>query len=852
MTRNEQTYASPKARIELLAPAGSLDAGYAAFHYGADAVFLGLSDFSARAAAKNFTIEEMANLAGYAHSLPKRRKVYVALNTLIRQDELGAAIDLLAAVADAGADTVIVQDLGMLAIIRRHFPRLKAHASTQMAVHNRYGVETAIRMGMARVTLARELTLEEIAGIAATPGIETEVFVHGALCYSYSGLCLFSSHVLGRSGNRGKCAYPCRELFTPQATESGNSMIAEKGGLIFSMKDLALPHYIAKLERAGVTALKIEGRMKSPLYVAAAVNYYRLLIDNKINPEKQKQLAADLQTIFSRPLTDLYLRKRQSHDVVDTETTGHRGFPVGKVEKIVPSASSHLLCFRTALPLELHDGLQIEVAGEPRPFGFAVSNIQIVDAKGSINTKRVFEAPAFSNVEIPMPPDHPHIPKGAVIYCASSQRVKRQYRFFTPKQGEFLPRKTADLDIKIGEQGFDVTAASEIDSLIQGEKVRLEAVRHCEGAFERARDITRVSAAITKCFQKLGTTRLVAGEITIHNPMNLALPLSQLNAARRETILALENEISDYINGRIGGIKAAILPRDFSSGRGNKAVGPGNRDFKWSLKTDQPDLLAAFAAKDTDRPDEIIVECARDPARNLPRHIEMLSSIFGKEHIRLSLPPIMRKWEMQPLEKTVPYLISTGWRKWQIANLGGLAFLNAVTPDGGPLDISADWQIYVTNRAAVQQLNSLGIRRFTLSPEDGLENMRGLLNEFAEDATVIVYQDTPLMISETCVFASGKCHGPGTCKFKEAISTSAHGDKIRVVNRGCRMAVLNFAPFCLAEHLDELAQAGALNLRVDFIHRQYSQAEAFDIWLQVRSGSAIAPGHIANFRRGLG
>src|SRR5207253_8727258 len=165
--------------------------------------------FSARAEAENFTLDEVAEVTAYAHALQPRRRVFVTINTLIRQDELPELVEVIAALADLGVDALIIQDLGVYHVVRRHFPELELHASTQLAVHNRAGAEVLRQLGFTRAVLARELTFEEVRDITSSSGIETEVFIHGALCYSYSGLCLFSSQSLGRSGNRGKCAYSC-------------------------------------------------------------------------------------------------------------------------------------------------------------------------------------------------------------------------------------------------------------------------------------------------------------------------------------------------------------------------------------------------------------------------------------------------------------------------------------------------------------------------------------------------------------------------------------------------------------------------------------------------------------------
>ncbi len=203
--------------VELFAPAGGPDAAFAAFHYGADAIYLGLKKFSARAEAENFTLEELTEVVAYAHSLQPRRRVFVTINTLIRQDELIELVECLAALVNIGVDAIIMQDLGVYHLVRRYFPEIELHASTQMAVHNRAGAEALRQMGFQRAVLARELTFEEVNDVTAESGIETEVFIHGALCYSYSGLCLFSAQTLGRSGNRGKCSYSCRDSFEVQA-----------------------------------------------------------------------------------------------------------------------------------------------------------------------------------------------------------------------------------------------------------------------------------------------------------------------------------------------------------------------------------------------------------------------------------------------------------------------------------------------------------------------------------------------------------------------------------------------------------------------------------------------------------
>ncbi|MBO5284325.1 MAG: U32 family peptidase, partial [Alphaproteobacteria bacterium] len=225
---------------ELLAPAGNIEAGYAALYYGADAVYLGLTKFSARAGAENFTFDELDEFTAYAHSL--NRKVFVALNTILTETEIKELPDVFAGLKRCRVDALIIQDLGVFYLAKKLIPEIELHASTQMAVHNAEGARFLYNLGFKRVVLARELTKAEINAIAkAVPEVDLEVFVHGALCYSFSGQCLFSALEFGKSANRGRCAYPCRSAYLEK---TGNT---EENSHLFSMKDLALEEDVLSL-----------------------------------------------------------------------------------------------------------------------------------------------------------------------------------------------------------------------------------------------------------------------------------------------------------------------------------------------------------------------------------------------------------------------------------------------------------------------------------------------------------------------------------------------------------------------------------------------------------------------------
>ncbi len=308
---------------ELLAPAGTAEAFAAALDAGADAIYVGLKELSARALARNFTLSELANLLEAAHS--RDAKVLVAMNSLLKEDELDTAINRLAGLEALGADGVIIQDLGIWRLARRYFPSLPLHASTLLTVHNSPGVIQAHRMGFKRVVLAREMTIKEIEAAAAAAPIETEVFIHGALCFSYSGLCLFSSYFGGRSSMRGKCVQPCRRLYTWKG----------KRGRFFSMGDLSALDMVWDLAKAGVRSLKIEGRLRPASYVYNVVRAYRILLDARPGDQDALGSARDLLgKAMARPYTKGFLAGNVPADAIRPERTASTGTFTGKILRV--------------------------------------------------------------------------------------------------------------------------------------------------------------------------------------------------------------------------------------------------------------------------------------------------------------------------------------------------------------------------------------------------------------------------------------------------------------------------------------------------------------------------------------
>ncbi|MEK7733346.1 MAG: peptidase U32 family protein, partial [Planctomycetota bacterium] len=406
---------------ELLSPAGDVESFFAAAENGADAVYLGLDCFSARANAHNFTLDG-ASMA-IAHARKRSVKVYVALNTLIKAAEMERVAEYLVALEELQPDALIIQDLGVLRLIQsRPFP-FRLHASTQMAIHNLAGVKQLEKMGFKRVVLARELSLQEIRHITQNTPLEIEVFVHGALCYSYSGLCFFSSMLGGRSGNRGQCAQPCRMRYTHQ---SG------KEGYLFSMKDLlALPHTDALMD-AGVRSFKIEGRMKSPEYVAVATHVYRQAIDGKL--EDYDEAARLLKTVFSRETTHSYLKSNVARQDHETATGGSRkpadtvnlAYPANTgccVGEIVRSERG-FVAVRADAEIGVRDLLQVFEKSFASPALLPVKNVKV-------NGKRVFGIKAGDTATVE---SHQQFQPGSRLHLLYSQKTRES---FTPK----IPKK---------------------------------------------------------------------------------------------------------------------------------------------------------------------------------------------------------------------------------------------------------------------------------------------------------------------------------------------------------------------------------------------------------------------------
>ena len=413
---------------ELLSPAGTPGCALAAFDAGADAVYAGLNKFNARERGENFTVETMTAMVDYAHSI--KRKFYLTLNTLLREQELPELLEMLAQVNQIAPDAVLVQDLGVLRIAREYFPSLTLHGSTQMGFHNSAGLELAEELGLSRVVLERQMTLEEISAVRKRTKLELEVFIHGALCCSLSGACLFSSYLGGWSGNRGKCKQPCRRRYYSR----------EGNGFFFSPQDLSALEYLPALKNIGIESLKIEGRLKQPDYVANTVKAYRMMLDaadedfEKALPEARNLLSKGCGRRWSAG----FFTANSAKELIKSDAIGAAGQRMGNVEDIRENG----FMFTTGKRLFLGDRLRVQpLSGDD---GAAVTVTKMFVKNSSVR-----RAMPGEQVFICCDKNIPH--RGIVF------KIGESYPDYSKRLSALPERKTGvELDISLTARGIKV------------------------------------------------------------------------------------------------------------------------------------------------------------------------------------------------------------------------------------------------------------------------------------------------------------------------------------------------------------------------------------------------------------
>ena len=495
-----------------VAPAGDGESFRAALANGADAIYAGSRSFSARQYAANFDLPELSAAIRLAHL--HRVRVYVTMNTLLRREEMGEALAQARALRDAGVDALIVQDLGLLVELRRALPDLRLHGSTQMTVTNAATLSALGRLGICRVVLAREATEGEIRVMAAA-GPEIEVFVHGALCYSYSGQCLMSSLIGGRSGNRGRCAQPCR-LEYGLVGKDGKDLAATAGRYLLSPRDLCLLPHLPRLAAAGVRALKIEGRMKRPEYVGTVVRVYRQALDRLAAepgdfapfPDEER----DLEQIFNRGFTPGFFLGDQGLAFQSCQRPNNRGLGIGRVSAADRAAGRVTL----ALTEDVHrdDGLEIWVTRGGR--------VGTTLARMTSGGRPVEVATAGEEVTIPLreavyPGDRVFRTRDARLHeraLAPVPPLSFQARIAIARERPVLLTLTDD-------EGRSVTVASDLP----GQR----AVKH-----------PLTEEAVRAQLARTGGTGWSPVEIAVDLAPDVMVPISEFNRLRRAGLAALE------------------------------------------------------------------------------------------------------------------------------------------------------------------------------------------------------------------------------------------------------------------------------------------------------------------------
>lgn len=499
-------------KVELLAPAGNMDSLKAAVMAGCDAVYLGGVLFGARAFAGNFTNEEIVDAINYAHLYGV--KVYVTINTIIYDSEVERFLDYVRFLHKNNVDAVIIQDIGMFDLLRKKFPNLELHASTQMNIHNYDGALLAKKLGFKRVVMARETPIDVIKKIKEEIDIEIEVFIHGALCVSYSGECLLSALVGKRSGNRGTCAQICRKKYDFYDDDKNK---LNTNNYLLSTKDLCTLKYIDKLIEIGVDSLKIEGRMKRSPYVYLVTKTYRKVIDNYYNTGKLKIYENDiieLKKMFNRNFTKGFMLNEDNNNFTYDKRPNNIGIEVGQVISKVKND----LKIKLTYDVLVHDGLRILDDKEDK--GLVIN-------KMFMNNKSVLEAKKGDVITLKY---DKYVEKNSKVLLTSSKKqldsiseaIKNQERFiyidlnFTAKENENLKLTITD--------GLN-TVTEVLD------KTPMRAINK-ETSFD----------VIKKQLSKLGNTVYKARSITLNLDDNLFINIKDINEIRRRAIRKLNEK----------------------------------------------------------------------------------------------------------------------------------------------------------------------------------------------------------------------------------------------------------------------------------------------------------------------
>lgn len=820
--------------VELLAPAGSREALVAAVENGANAIYLAGNAFGARAYASNFDREALREAIHFAHL--RKVAIHVTVNTIVADEEMGPLRDYLRFLYEAGADAVLVQDLGVARVAHETVPDLPLHASTQMSVSSLEGVRALAELGFTRVVLARELSLKEIRHICAHAPVEIETFMHGALCVCYSGQCLMSSMIGGRSGNRGRCAQPCRLPYT-LVDEKGQDVLGDKAGsYLLSPRDLSTIDVIPDLIEAGVSSLKIEGRMKRPEYVATVVRTYREAIDTyyagkgyAVTQEERD----DLAQIFNRDFTTAYLEGRPGKAMMSDRRPNNRGLLIGRVTAY--DWDRRIVTVKLSGRLGLGDQVDFWV----KVGGRVTATISaLTDAKG----RAVEEGQAGDIVSFAIPSavrDHDRVFK---VYDARlMERAKETYASGAP-----VRRIPVAIEVRaaVGEP-LTVT-------LCDAEGHRGEGRTDFIGESARKRPLSEET--IRKQVSRLGTSVYEMKSLHCDIAGEVMVPMSEINEARRKAVEALdalrlkeiearehrpEPKFTDRI-ARPTPKKADFLVAVDTLGKAEAALAAGADGILFGGESYEHRVIA---------PEEY--ERAWQMAREAGARIDF------------NTPRIVHDGQQKHVERLLDAFAAFPPDAVHVHNIAMLALVRRLTD----FAIHADYSLISYNKQTLAFLKDYGASGATLSPELTAKEIRQLAKESPLPLTCIVHGRLELMVSNYCVTGSflGGC-GEGPCTQPCTRGHFALKDRKDALfplamDQFCHMHVLNSKVLSMMPHAMKFRAAGIETMQIEAkamgekeiaaIVKAYRKAMAFPeepdeaqlSWIHEQEGKDITRGH---------
>ena len=757
--------------IELLAPVGSFDSLKAAVQNGANAVYLGGKDFSARASANNFDREELKEAVKYAHIRDVR--VFVTTNTLIKQNELEDFVEYAKFLYDIDVDAIIMQDIGAAMLIHELLPDFELHASTQMVAHSLEDVQYLESIGFKRVVLARELTVEEIKYICDNTNVDIEIFVHGALCVCYSGGCLMSSMIGNRSGNRGRCAQPCRQKYTMIDISTGEE-IHNNGDYLLSTKDLNTIEEIDKIIDTGVLSLKIEGRMKKPEYVATVIKSYRDAIDEYETTKKvniSDETMEDLYTIFNRKFTKGLILGEVGEEVMNSNVPNNQGLYVGKVVDYNKKAK------RLKIKLEgtLKKGDGINLGG------------------GTIG--RIIKGKDIAQIGY----------KGETIELDFIGEAKKNQLVFKTSDTDLIDRaqKTYTQDKEFAKSLIDAEISIKLDSYPELRLIdKNENIVTVQGdkLVEKALKVALSEEKIETQIKKLGNTPYEIDQLKINLDEGVSMPISLINQMRREAIELLDNARISVKGRRYKDNDIKYSPKIYSRNADNKS--------KIRVKVNNIEALKSILNLDIDM-------IYYEDVSTIEQAMTMANA--NNKKLIYSAPRIVRNREYKRLEKSEEYCKD----HVQISALGQVKYYKE---NSESVKFDVDYYLNPFNSETINHYKKEGAETVCISQELNLHEIKETTQYTDLEIETVAYGYIPMMLSEYCPMgvvarSCKKDKRCANCKESKYVLRDFKGEEYRVSQDiFCRSTIYNSSANCLINNLDELSEAGINIFRLDFTH----------------------------------